>query len=137
MLIVILVFIVMAAQFESLTYPFIIMFSLPFAFSGVLIALFTSQNTLNVMSMLGGIMLIGIVVKNGIVLIDYISLCRERGQAVINSVVTAGRSRLRPAAPAHLQNRIVPAYASTGARVPPALPRPARGRCRPPGRWRA
>jgi HAE1 family hydrophobic/amphiphilic exporter-1 len=95
-LIVILVFIVMAAQFESLTYPFIIMFSLPFAFSGVLIALFTSQNTLNVMSMLGGIMLIGIVVKNGIVLIDYISLCRERGQAVINSVVTAGRSRLRP-----------------------------------------
>jgi HAE1 family hydrophobic/amphiphilic exporter-1 len=72
------------------------MFSLPFAFSGVLIALFTSQNTLNVMSMLGGIMLIGIVVKNGIVLIDYISLWRERGQAVINSVVTAGRSRLRP-----------------------------------------
>ena len=68
----------MAAQFESLTYPFIIMFSLPFAFSGVLIALFTSQNTLNVMSMLGGIMFIGIVVKNGIVLIDYISLCRER-----------------------------------------------------------
>jgi HAE1 family hydrophobic/amphiphilic exporter-1 len=95
-LIVILVFVVMAAQFESLTYPFIIMFSLPFAFSGVLIALFTSQNTLNVMSMLGGIMLIGIVVKNGIVLIDYISLCRERGQAVINSVITAGRSRLRP-----------------------------------------
>jgi HAE1 family hydrophobic/amphiphilic exporter-1 len=95
-LIVILVFIVMAAQFESLTYPFIIMFSVPFAVSGVLMALFFTKSTLSVMSLLGGIMLIGIVVKNGIVLIDYIILCRERGQAVINSVVTAGKSRLRP-----------------------------------------
>ena len=84
-LIIILVFIVMAAQFESLTYPFIIMFSIPFAFSGVLMALYGTGTTLNVMSLLGGIMLIGIVVKNGIVLIDYITLCRERG-----------RSRLRP-----------------------------------------
>lgn len=95
-LIVILVFIVMAAQFESLTYPFIIMFSIPFAFSGVLMALFFTGTNLNVMSLLGGIMLIGIVVKNGIVLIDYITLCRERGMAVLHSVVTAGRSRLRP-----------------------------------------
>ncbi len=95
-LIIILVFIVMAAQFESLTDPFIIMFSVPFAFSGVLLALFLTGTTLNVMSMLGGIMLIGIVVKNGIVLIDYITLCRERGQAILNAVVTAGRSRLRP-----------------------------------------
>ncbi|MDD4720424.1 MAG: efflux RND transporter permease subunit, partial [Bacteroides sp.] len=89
-------FIVMAAQFESMTYPFIIMFSLPFAFSGVLIALYFTGSTLSVMSLLGTIMLIGIVVKNGIVLIDYIQLCRERGLAVINSVVTAGKSRLRP-----------------------------------------
>jgi len=95
-LIVVLVFIVMAAQFESLTYPFIIMFSLPFAFSGVLMALFFTGSTLSVMSLLGGIMLIGIVVKNGIVLIDYIILCRERGMAVINSVITSGKSRLRP-----------------------------------------
>ena len=95
-LIVILVFIVMAAQFESLTYPFIIMFSLPFAFSGVLMALFFTNSTLSVMSLLGAIMLIGIVVKNGIVLIDYITLCRERGQSVLHSVVTAGKSRLRP-----------------------------------------
>ena len=76
--------------------PFIIMFSIPFAFSGVLMALFFTGTNLNVMSLLGGIMLIGIVVKNGIVLIDYITLCRERGQAVLHSVVTAGRSRLRP-----------------------------------------
>ena len=96
LLIIVLVFIVMAAQFESLTYPFIIMFSMPFAVSGVLMALFLSRTTLNVMSLLGAIMLIGIVVKNGIVLIDYITLCRERGRAVKNSVVTAGKSRLRP-----------------------------------------
>ena len=96
LLIIVLVFIVMAAQFESLTYPFIIMFSVPFAVSGVLMALFLSRTTLNVMSLLGAIMLIGIVVKNGIVLIDYITLCRERGRAVKNSVVTAGKSRLRP-----------------------------------------
>lgn len=95
-LIIILVFIVMAAQFESLTYPFIIMFSIPFAFSGILLALYLTGTTLSVMSMLGGIMLIGIVVKNGIVLIDYILLCRERGMGIIRSVTTAGRSRLRP-----------------------------------------
>ena len=95
-LIILLVFIVMAAQFESLSYPFIIMLSLPFAFSGVILLLFLTGTTLNVMSMLGGIMLIGIVVKNGIVLIDYTILCRERGMGVIQSVVTAGKSRLRP-----------------------------------------
>jgi HAE1 family hydrophobic/amphiphilic exporter-1 len=95
-LIVILVFIVMAGEFESLTYPFILMFSIPFAISGVLLALFITGTTLNVMSMLGSIMLIGIVVKNGIVLIDFVNLCRERGQSVINAVVTGGKSRLRP-----------------------------------------
>ncbi|MBQ8442733.1 MAG: efflux RND transporter permease subunit, partial [Bacteroides sp.] len=95
-LIIVLVFIVMAAQFESLTYPFIIMFSIPFAFSGILMALAMTGTTLNVMSMLGGIMLIGIVVKNGIVLIDYTMLCRERGMSALHSAVVAGRSRLRP-----------------------------------------
>ena len=95
-LIIILVFIVMAAQFESMTYPFIIMFSVPFAFSGVLMALFLTGTNLNIMSLLGGIMLIGIVVKNGIVLIDYTMLCRERGQSALHASVVAGRSRLRP-----------------------------------------
>jgi HAE1 family hydrophobic/amphiphilic exporter-1 len=96
LLILIMVFIVMAAQFESLSYPFIIMFSIPFAFSGVILALFVTNTTLNVMSLLGGIMLIGIVVKNGIVLIDYTNLCRERGMSAIQSAIAAGRSRLRP-----------------------------------------
>ena len=95
-LIIILVFIVMAAQIESLTYPFILILSVPFAMSGVLMALFITNTTLSVMSLLGSIMLIGIVVKNGIVLIDYTILCRERGQSVLNAVVTAGKSRLRP-----------------------------------------
>lgn len=95
-LIFVLVFIVMAAQFESLTYPLILILSVPFAMGGVLLALFVTNSTLSVMSLLGAIMLIGIVVKNGIVLIDYTILCRERGQSVINAVVTAGKSRLRP-----------------------------------------
>ncbi len=95
-LIIILVFIVMAAQFESLTYPFIIMFALPFSFSGVFMALFLTGTTMNVISMIGMIMLVGIVVKNGIVLVDYINLNRERGSSIIHSVVTGGKSRLRP-----------------------------------------
>ena len=95
-LIVILVYIVMAAQFESFTYPGIIMTSLLFAFSGVFIILYLSGHTLNVMSMIGAIMLIGIVVKNGIVLIDYISLNRERGMGIRNAVILGGKSRLRP-----------------------------------------
>ena len=95
-MIILLVFIVMAAQFESMTYPFIIMFSVPFAFSGILMALFITNTSLSIMSMLGGIMLIGIVVKNGIVLIDYTMLCRERGMSALHSAVVAGRSRLRP-----------------------------------------
>lgn len=95
-LMVILVYIVMAGQFESLTYPGIIMTSLMFAFSGVFIILWLTGNTLNVMSMIGAIMLIGIVVKNGIVLVDYISLNRERGLSIRQAVVLGGKSRLRP-----------------------------------------
>ena len=95
-LILILVFIVMAAQFESLTYPFIIMLSVPFGLSGILIALALTGTTMNVMSILGGVMLIGIVVKNGIVLIDYTMLLRERGLGLVQASVRAGKSRLRP-----------------------------------------
>ena len=95
-LIVILVFIVMAAQFESLTYPFIIILAIPFAIVGILVLLALTGTNLNIMSMMGGIMLAGIVVKNGIVLIDYTQLMRERGYGLIQSAVKAGRSRLRP-----------------------------------------
>ena len=95
-LIIILVYIVMAAQFESYVYPGIIMTSLPFAFTGVFGLLFLTGQNLNVMSMIGAIMLIGIVVKNGIVLIDYITLNRERGMSIRHAVVNGGESRLRP-----------------------------------------
>ncbi len=95
-IIILLVFVVMAAQFESLTYPFIIMMSVPLAFSGIIMALVVTGTNLNIMSMLGGIMLIGIVVKNGIVLIDYTKLQRERGLGLIQASITAARSRLRP-----------------------------------------
>lgn len=95
-LIVILVFIVMAAQFESLIDPFVIMFSIPFAFTGVFLGLFVTNTPLGVMALIGILILIGVVVKNGIVLIDYTILCRERGMNITNAVVAAGKSRLRP-----------------------------------------
>lgn len=96
LLIVILVYIVMASQFESFTYPFVIMFSIPFGFSGVIIGLAVTSTPLGIMALVGLMMLIGIVVKNGIVLIDYTILCRERGMNIKDAVVAAGRSRLRP-----------------------------------------
>ncbi len=90
LLIILLVYIVMAAQFESFTYPGIIMTSLLFAFSGVFLILWITGHTLNIMSMIGAIMLIGIV------LIDYITLNRERGMSIRRAVIDGGRSRLRP-----------------------------------------
>jgi HAE1 family hydrophobic/amphiphilic exporter-1 len=96
LIIILLVFVVMASQFESVTYPFIIMFSVPFGISGVILALWITGSTFNVMTFVGLIMLVGIVVKNGIVMVDYINLNRERGSGIIRAVVTGGKSRLRP-----------------------------------------
>ncbi len=95
-LIIILVYMVMASQFESFMSPFVIMFSVPFAAVGVLIGLAASGTALGMMGMVGVIILLGIVVKNGIVLIDYTILLRERGASVRDASVTAARSRLRP-----------------------------------------
>ncbi|MFA5712557.1 MAG: efflux RND transporter permease subunit [Bacteroidales bacterium] len=95
-LVIILTYIVMAAQFESLREPFIIMLSLPFAFTGVFFALWISNTSLSLIALIGAVMLVGIVVKNGIVLIDYIDLNKERGMSVINAVAKGGKSRLRP-----------------------------------------
>ncbi|MFA5848725.1 MAG: efflux RND transporter permease subunit [Bacteroidales bacterium] len=96
LLVVMLVYIVMAAQFESFRDPFIIMFSLPFAFTGVFLALWLSGTSLSLIALIGAVMLVGIVVKNGIVLIDYINLNKERGATVRKSVIKGGKSRLRP-----------------------------------------
>ena len=95
-LIVILVYIVMATQFESLKMPFIIMFSIPFAFTGVFIALWISGTPLSMIALIGAIMLVGIVVKNGIVMVDYTNLLIERGTSMLDAVVASGKSRLRP-----------------------------------------
>jgi hydrophobic/amphiphilic exporter-1 (mainly G- bacteria), HAE1 family len=92
----ILVYLIMASQFESLKMPFIIMFSIPFAFSGVAIALFLTHTSLSVISGIGAVMLIGIVVKNAIVLVDFINLMRERGHELYEAIAISGRSRLRP-----------------------------------------
>jgi HAE1 family hydrophobic/amphiphilic exporter-1 len=92
----ILVYLIMASQFESLKMPFIIMFSIPFAFSGVAIALYLTNTTLSVISGIGAVMLIGIVVKNAIVLVDFINLMRERGNELYEAIAISGRSRLRP-----------------------------------------
>lgn len=91
-----LVYIVMAAQFESFKMPFIIMLAIPFAFTGVILALLMTNTTLSVIAALGAIMLVGIVTKNGIVLIDFINLMRERGIRLYDAVAQACRSRLRP-----------------------------------------
>ena len=95
-LIIMLVYIVMASQFESMKKPFVIMFTIPFALSGVVIALWLTHSSLDMIGALGLIMLVGIVVKNGIVLIDYIDLLRERGVELNKAVEMAGRSRMRP-----------------------------------------
>ncbi|MBP3496612.1 MAG: efflux RND transporter permease subunit [Alistipes sp.] len=95
-LMVILVYVIMASQFESLSYPFIIMFSLPFAVVGVLLGLWTTNTALGVMGLLGVLMLVGIVVNNGIVLVDYIRLLIGRKMPIIDAVVAGGKSRLRP-----------------------------------------
>ncbi len=92
----ILVFIVMASQFESFTMPFVIMFSIPFAFTGVILALFITGTTLSLVAALGAVLLIGIVVKNGIVLIDFTNLMRDRGLDLYEAIAVSGKSRLRP-----------------------------------------
>ena len=96
MLIVVLVYIVMATQFESMTMPLMIMISIPFAFTGVFLALWLTGTSLSLIALIGAIMLVGIVVKNGIVMVDYTNLLVERGSSVVQAAVAAGKSRLRP-----------------------------------------
>ena len=91
-----LVYLVMAAEFESFVSPGIIMLAIPFAFTGVLLALIICQVNLSIVAALGAMMLIGIVTKNGIVLIDYINLMRERGYKLNEAIALSCRSRLRP-----------------------------------------
>lgn len=96
LLIMILVYCVMASQFESFKNPFIIMMAIPFALSGVVAALLITGENLDMVGSLGVVLLIGIVVKNGIVLVDYINLMRDRGYELSEAIALSGQSRLRP-----------------------------------------
>jgi multidrug efflux pump subunit AcrB len=93
---ILLVYMVMASQFQSLVDPFIIMFTVPLGMVGVLWALFLTGTTLSVTSFEGVIVMIGIVVSNGILLVDFTNKLRKRGIELHEAVVTAGRTRLRP-----------------------------------------
>ena len=91
-----LVYMVMAAQFESLLDPFIVMFAVPFTFTGVFLVFLLTGATLSIITFLGIIMLMGIVVNNAIVLISYINILRARGLSMLEAVTTGGKDRLRP-----------------------------------------
>ena len=96
LLIIFLVYVVMASQFESFSKPIIIMFTVPFALSGVILALWMTGVSLDMIGALGIVLLVGIVVKNGIVLVDYINLMRERGHDLNEAIQISGQSRMRP-----------------------------------------
>ena len=115
-LILMLVYIVMASQFESFAKPFMIMMSVPFAISGVILALWISGTDFDMVGALGAILLVGIVVKNGIVLIDYINLMRDRGYELNEAIALSGQSRLRPVLMTALTTLLgmVPMATSTG-----------------------
>ncbi len=93
---ILLTYLVMAAQFESFMDPLVIMFSVPFAFTGTFIALAIRGENFNVLAFLGAIMLVGIVVNNAIVLVDYVNFMRRGGTPLIEAVVETSRRRLRP-----------------------------------------
>lgn len=96
LLAVIFMFLIMVAQFQSLLSPFIIMFTIPLAFTGGFMGLYISGSEISVIAMIGFVMLSGIIVNNGIVLVDYINQLRENGMEKKEAIMTAGRTRLRP-----------------------------------------
>jgi hydrophobe/amphiphile efflux-1 (HAE1) family protein len=96
LLAIILVYMVMASQFRSLLDPFIIMFSVPLGMIGVIWSLFFTRTTLNVTSFMGIIMMVGIVVSNGVLLVEYMNELRRHGHGVREAVMLGGRTRLRP-----------------------------------------
>lgn len=91
-----LVYMVMAIQFQSLVYPLIILGTVPLAFTGGMLALLVTNMNLSMVSIMGLIVLVGIVVNNGIVLIDYINKLREEGKGVKEAIIEAGKTRIRP-----------------------------------------
>ena len=93
---ILLVFAVMASQFQSFKEPFIILFTIPLSFIGVVFIYLITRNMLNVISVVGLLVLVGTIVNNGIVLVDYTNLLRKRGYALFEACVESSRNRLRP-----------------------------------------
>ena len=93
---ILLVYLIMAAQFQSLRSPFIIMYTIPLAFTGGLGALLIFDKEISIIAMIGLIMLVGIIVNNGIVLVDYINQLRAEGMKKKEAIVEAGATRMRP-----------------------------------------
>ena len=93
---VVLVYLIMVAQFQSLKSPFIVMFTIPLAFTGDFLALLVSGIEVSVVSLIGFVMLVGVIVNNGIVLVDYINQQRQDGMARREAIIDAGVTRLRP-----------------------------------------
>jgi len=91
-----LIYMIMASQFQSLTYPFIIMFTIPLAFTGGFAILWLANMTVSVVALIGFVILVGVVVNNGIVLVDYTNQLREQGYEVKEALIEAGKTRLRP-----------------------------------------
>ncbi len=96
LLALVFMYLIMVAQFQSLLHPFIIMFTIPLAFTGGLFGLYVAGSEVSVIALIGFVMLSGIIVNNGIVLIDYINQLRESGMEKKEAILTAGRTRLRP-----------------------------------------
>ena len=93
---IVFMFLIMVAQFQSLLSPFIILFTIPLAFTGGLFGLYFTGSEVSVIAVIGFVMLAGIIVNNGIVLVDYINNLRENGMEKKEAIMTAGRTRLRP-----------------------------------------
>ena len=96
LLAVIFIYLVMVAQFQSLLSPFIIMFTIPLAFTGGLFALYFTGNEVSVVAMIGFVMLAGIIVNNGIVMVDFINQLRRGGMEKKDAIIESGKTRLRP-----------------------------------------
>ncbi len=110
---ILMVYMVMAAQFESFSHPFSIMFTMPLAFVGVIFAFLVTGTTLSVPTFLGVIMLAGIVVNNGIVLVDYVNQLRRQGYGIIEAAIEGSATRLRPV--------LITSLTTIGAMVPMAI----------------
>lgn len=93
---IILVYLVMVGLYNSFVYPFVVLFSIPLSFIGALLALALTNNTLNIFTILGVIMLIGLVCKNAILLVDFTNHRKEQGETTFNALVQANHARLRP-----------------------------------------